>query len=74
LDLEEGKYVKIDEFLFKYISNPNYFGEIIEWIGYSLVSGPLYALLFAFSTINVLTPAAIVRSRWNKKNIPNYPQ
>jgi hypothetical protein len=38
----EGKsskkhYAKIDQFLFKYISNPNYFGEIIEWIGYGIV-------------------------------------
>jgi hypothetical protein len=30
--------------------------------------------LFALSTINILTPAAIVRSRWNHKNIENYPK
>jgi steroid 5-alpha reductase family enzyme len=55
------------------VSNPNYFGEIIEWIGYSLVSGHFCALLFAFSTVNILVPAAIVRSNWNKKNIKGYP-
>ena len=31
------KYVLIDEFLFKYVGSPNYFGEIIEWIGYFIV-------------------------------------
>lgn len=65
--------MRIDQFLFKYIANPNYLGEVIEWIGYALVSGHPYAFLFAFSTINVLTPAAMVRSQWNKKNIANYP-
>ena len=60
------KYIRIDKFLFKYISNPNYFGEIIEWTGYAIASGHFYAWLFVFSTINVLTPAAMVRSKWNK--------
>lgn len=49
-------------------------GEIIEWVGYAIVSGHPYAWLFVFSTVNVLTPAAIVRSNWNKQNIENYPQ
>jgi 3-oxo-5-alpha-steroid 4-dehydrogenase 1 len=66
--------VRIDRFLFKYVSNPNYLGEIIEWIGYSLVSGHLYAALFAFSTLNVLLPAGMVRSRWNVENIEGYPR
>lgn len=66
--------MRIDQFLFKYVANPNYLGEIIEWVGYALVSGHPYAVLFAFSTLNVLTPAALVRSRWNKQNIPAYPQ
>jgi steroid 5-alpha reductase family enzyme len=59
--------------LFKYISNPNYLGEIIEWIGYGIVCWKFEAFLFAFSTFNVLVPAAMVRSKWNHQNIPNYP-
>lgn len=49
-------------------------GEIIEWIGYAIASGHFCSWLFVFSTINVLTPAAIVRSDWNKKNIAGYPK
>lgn len=30
--------------------------------------------MFAFSTFNVLVPAAMVRSKWNKQNIASYPQ
>lgn len=71
---DDKKYTRIDAFLFKYVSNPNYFGEIIEWIGYSLVSGHIYAFMFAFSTLNVLVPAAMVRSKWNKQNIDAYPK
>lgn len=56
------------------MANPNYFGEIIEWVGYAIVTGHVYGWLFAFSTVSVLTPAAIVRNRWNKKNISNYPE
>jgi 3-oxo-5-alpha-steroid 4-dehydrogenase 1 len=59
--------------LFKYVANPNYFGEVIEWAGYAIASGHFCAWLFVFSTINILTPAAMVRSKWNKKNISNYP-
>lgn len=65
--------MRIDQFLFKWIGNPNYFGEIIEWIGYSIVSGHAYAWLFAYATINILIPAALARSKWNKANIDNYP-
>lgn len=67
------KYTRLDKFLFKWIANPNYLGEIVEWVGYAVVSGDVYAWLFVFSTINVLTPAALVRSKWNKENIENYP-
>ena len=68
------KYARVDEFLFKYVSNPNYFGEVIEWIGYAVVVGHPYAFLFAASTASILTPAALVRSKWNKENIKNYPK
>jgi hypothetical protein len=48
-----------------YISNPNYLGEIIEWIGYAIVCWNFESLLFPIATFNILVPAAIVRSRWN---------
>jgi protein-S-isoprenylcysteine O-methyltransferase Ste14 len=66
-------YVVIDQFLFKYISSPNYFGEIIEWLGYFLVCQNAEAFLFFFSTLNILVAAALPRHEWNRKNIEGYP-
>ena len=36
-DQKGNGYAVINEFLFKYVANPNYFGEIIEWLGYFLI-------------------------------------
>ena len=68
-----SKYVLINEFLFDYVANPNYLGEIIEWFGYFLVSQSFESFLFFFSTLNILSAAAIPRNKWNKKNIEGYP-
>lgn len=67
------KYVVVRGFLFDLISSPNYFGEIVEWFGYWMVCQNPEALLFALSTLDILTPAAIKRHRWNQKNIEGYP-
>lgn len=64
----------INEFLFKYVANPNYFGEIIEWLGYFFICQNTESFLFFFSTLNILVAAAIPRSQWNKKNIEGYPK
>ena len=65
-DGKESKYVRIDEFLFKYVGSPNYFGEVIEWFGYFFIVQNIYSFLFAFSTLNILTAAAIPRNKWNR--------
>lgn len=67
-----SKYALIDEFLFKYVSNPNYFGEILEWFGYFCVCQTAESFLFFFSTLNILVAAAIPRNKWNKYNIKGY--
>lgn len=60
--------------MFRWVTNPNYLGEIIEWTGYAVLAGHLYPWLLVLGSINALVPAALARNRWNKQNIKNYPQ
>ena len=60
-------------FLYNYISCPNYFGEIIEWFGFAIMTWSLPGLLFALWTIFNLVPRAISTHRWYKTQFENYP-
>ncbi len=60
-------------FLFDYISAPNYFGEILEWIGWAIATWSLAGLSFAFWTSANLIPRAITNHKWYLKNFENYP-
>ena len=59
--------------LFKIISCPNHFGEIIEWTGYAIMSWNLPALSFLAWTAANLVPRAISHHKWYKKHFKNYP-
>lgn len=59
--------------LFKLISSPNLFGEIIEWGGFALLTWSLPALAFFIWTCANLIPRAIANHRWYKKEFPDYP-
>ena len=61
-------------FFFKYVSSPNYFGEIIEWFGWSLLSmSPAGFVFFIWTTANLI-PRARSNNEWSKSNIPDYPK
>ena len=59
---------------FKYISCPNYFGEIIEWFGYLIIAFSLPALSFVLLTGFNLIPRALNHHEWYKENFKNYPK
>lgn len=59
--------------LFKYVSCPNLMGEMIEWIGFAILSWNLASLSFAVWTIANLFPRAMAHHRWYKKNFDDYP-
>jgi len=59
--------------LFEYISCPNYFGEIIEWLGWAVMTAsPAGLAFFAFTFAN-LFPRAIRSHQWYKAQFPAYP-
>lgn len=60
--------------LFKYISSPNLFGEIIEWLGWAMMSWCLPAFSFALWTLANLLPRAIDHHRWYKRRFEDYPK
>jgi 3-oxo-5-alpha-steroid 4-dehydrogenase 1 len=60
--------------LFKYISCPNFFGEIIEWAGFAILCCSLPSLaFFVWSFVN-LVPRAIDHHKWYLKNFKEYPK
>ena len=61
-------------FMHKYISAPNYFGEIVEWIGWALLTWSISGLVFAIWTIANLFPRAIAHHRWYKDKFKDYPK
>ncbi len=60
--------------LFEYISCPNHFGEIVEWIGFALMTWCLPALSFAVWTIANLLPRALHHHQWYQNHFENYPE
>ena len=60
--------------LFEYISCPNHFGEIIEWLGFALIAWNLPALSFLIWTICNLIPRSLNHHQWYKNNFPDYPK
>lgn len=59
--------------MFRYISCPNFFGEIMEWFGFALMSWSPAALAFALWTAFNLIPRAMNHHNWYKTNFENYP-
>jgi steroid 5-alpha reductase family enzyme len=58
--------------LFKYVSCPNFLGEIISWAGFALAAFNLPALTFLIWTIINLTTRALDHHRWYIKEFPEY--
>jgi protein-S-isoprenylcysteine O-methyltransferase Ste14 len=59
--------------LFRYISCPNFFGEIIEWLGFAVLVWSLPALSFLIWTWVNLVPRAIDHHRWYRGKFADYP-
>ncbi len=60
--------------LYRWVSCPNYLGEIIEWTGWAVATWSAPGLLFAVWTIANLAPRALSNHRWSVENIDNYPR
>jgi steroid 5-alpha reductase family enzyme len=63
-----------DRGLFKLVSSPNYLGEILEWIGWAILTWSLPGLAFAVFTIANLMPRAYKNHTWYRQQFSQYPQ
>jgi hypothetical protein len=59
--------------LYRWISCPNYLGEILEWVGWAVATWSLPGLAFAVWTAANLAPRAWTNHRWYQERFPDYP-
>lgn len=69
---ESGYRVSQDR-LYRWVSSPNYLGEIIIWTGWALATWSLPALAFAVWTVANLVPRAKAHHAWYRHAFPDYP-
>jgi protein-S-isoprenylcysteine O-methyltransferase Ste14 len=59
---------------YRWVSCPNYLGEIVEWVGWALATWSLAGLAFALYTAANLAPRALDHHAWYRRQFPDYPR
>jgi protein-S-isoprenylcysteine O-methyltransferase Ste14 len=59
--------------LFRWLSCPNYLGEIVEWFGWAIATWSLPGLAFAVWSAANLVPRARANHRFYRERFPDYP-
>ena len=70
---EKGYKIPFGGF-FRLVSSPNYFGEIVIWVGWALAIWSWPGFLFAFWTLANLLPRSASNHKWYKETFPDYPK
>eukprot|EP00803_Ostreobium_quekettii_P010930 evm.model.scf_1068.2 EVM.evm.TU.scf_1068.2 scf_1068:11561-13841(-) len=60
--------------LFEYVSAANYFGEIVEWLGFALACRSLAAASFAIFSFCYLAKRGVAYHSWYLSKIKGYPR
>ena len=60
-------------FLFKQVSCPNHFGEMLEWLGFAVLCWNLPAWSFFIWTVANLLPRSLAHHRWYREKFNDYP-
>jgi protein-S-isoprenylcysteine O-methyltransferase Ste14 len=58
---------------YRWVSCPNYLGEILEWVGWAIATWSLAGLAFAVWTAANLAPRARSHHRWYHQSFADYP-
>jgi len=70
----EPGYKIPDGGLYRWVSCPNYLGEIVEWAGWAIATWSLAGLAFALWVAANLAPRAWAHHRWYRERFPDYPR
>lgn len=68
-----GGYQVPHGFAYRWVSCPNYLGEIIQWTGWAIAVWSLAGWIFAIWTAANLVPRAIAHHRWYRETFSDYP-
>ena len=60
--------------MFKWISCPNHFGEIVEWLGFAIMVNSIPAWSFAVWTFVNLVPRTLDHHKWYQQKFADYPK
>lgn len=60
--------------LYRFVSCPNYLGEIIEWTGFAVATWSLPGLAFALYTTANVGPRALSNHKWYRSKFSDYPK
>ena len=67
-DPNDTKHYFPKGFMFKYVTSANYFGEIIEWLGFAILTWSISGLVFFLWTFANLVPrAAAIHKRYRNE-------
>ena len=59
---------------YRWVSCPNYLGEILQWTGWAVATWSLAGWVFAIWTMANLVPRAIAHHRWYRETFKDYPR
>lgn len=60
--------------MYRFVSCPNYLGEMIQWSGFALAGWSMPALAFVAFTAANLIPKALSSHKWYREQFPDYPK
>lgn len=60
--------------MFKYVSNPQYLGELIAWTGFSILTWGIPGIIIFLISFGNLVPRAFSTHKWYKEKFPEYPK
>lgn len=58
---------------FRWVSSPQYLGEIVAWTGFAIFTWGLPGVMILLITASNLVPRALATHRWYREQFPDYP-